>query len=175
MITFAGFPLGGLAAMAFPGPIDSIGAALIGGLVTGAILGAVQAWGLGRRRPAPDLWIVATAVGLMIGLGVGAGAVDFRTSLGALAVQGATCGFAVGLAQALVLRPRLGRLAWAWPPALAAIWALGWTITTSIGVEVDEQFTVFGSAGALVVTALTAVLPILVNDHPAPTNQRTAR
>ena len=43
--------------------------------------------------------------------------------------------------------------------ALAAIWAAGWAVTTAVGVEVDQQFTVFGSSGALVVTALTAVLP----------------
>jgi hypothetical protein len=51
----------------------------------------------------------------------------------------------------------------AWPPALAAIWAIGWAVTTFIGVHVDLQFTVFGSAGAIVVTALTAVLPLTLN------------
>ncbi len=40
------------------------------------------------------------------------------------------------------------------------MWAAGWAITTSIGVEVDEQFTVFGSSGAITVTALTVVLPL---------------
>ena len=56
--------------------------------------------------------------------------------------------------------PRLGPLAFAWAPALAAVWALGWTITTAIGVDVESQYTVFGSSGALVVTLLTAVLPV---------------
>ena len=78
-------------------------------------------------------------------------------------VQGAICGLAVGAAQAVVLRARLGRLALAWPPALAAIWALGWTITTLGGIQVDQRFTVFGSFGAITVTALTAVLPLIIN------------
>ena len=160
MVTFVGFPLGGLTASLVAGPVDSAGAALLGGAVTGAILGAVQAWGLGRRRPPAAQWILATALGLTVGLGVGAAAVDYRTSLSALALQGAVCGAAVGIAQALVLRARLGRLALAWPPALGLIWALGWAITTAIGVQVDEQFTVFGSSGAVVVTALTVVLPL---------------
>ena len=31
------------------------------------------------------------------------------------------------------------------------------------GIRVDEQFYVFGASGALVATALTAVLPIVIN------------
>ena len=160
MLTFVGFPIGGLTASFVAGPVDSAGAALLGGAVTGAILGAVQAWGLGRRRPPATQWIRATALGLAVGLAVGAAAVDYRTSLSALALQGAVCGATVGIGQALILRARLGRLALAWPPVLGLIWALGWAITTAIGVEVDEQFTVFGSSGAVVVTALTVILPL---------------
>jgi hypothetical protein len=107
-------------------------------------------------------WALATAVGLMIGLGVAATAVGFGSSMAALVVQGAICGLAVGAAQALVLFRHVGRLALAWPFVLAALWALGWTITTAVGVEVDDRFTVFGSSGAVTVTALTAVLPVLV-------------
>ena len=165
MVTFTGFPLGGFAAELLVGPVDSITTALIGGLITGVFIGAVQWWGLGsgHGRPAPAVWIAATAIGFIVGLGVGAAAVGYGTSLGSLVMQGAICGFAVGIAQALVLRARLGRLALAWPPALAAIWAIGWAVTTSIGVQVDLQFTVFGSAGAIVVTALTVVLPLSLN------------
>jgi hypothetical protein len=46
---------------------------------------------------------------------------------------------------------------------LAAIWALGWVVTTAIGVQVDERFTVFGSSGAIVVTVLTIALPLVLN------------
>lgn len=163
MVSFAGFPLGGVAAIALTGPVDNLSAALAGGLATGAVLGAVQAWAMGAARPNPIAWIVTTAIGLMTGLGLGASLVDFETNLGALMLQGAVCGAFVGAAQAGVLLPRVGPVALAWPFALAAIWAAGWAITTSIGVQVDEQFTVFGSAGAVVVTALTAVLPLLLN------------
>jgi hypothetical protein len=78
-------------------------------------------------------------------------------------VQGAVCGLAVGTAQALALRHSLGRIAFAWPAALAAIWALGWAVTYAAGIAVNDQFTVFGSSGAVVVTALTVVLPVLLN------------
>ena len=47
MVTFAGYPLGGYAAFLITGRVDGAVPALAGGLLTGAILGAVQVWGLG--------------------------------------------------------------------------------------------------------------------------------
>jgi hypothetical protein len=98
-------------------------------------------------------------VGLAAGLALGSAAVDYATNLADLVVQGAICGLAIGTAQALVLR---GRAAYLWAPALSALWALGWATSTSIGIDVDTQWTVFGSSGALVVTAATAALPVLL-------------
>lgn len=164
MVTFVGFPLGGFAAMLLVGPVDSPWAAVVGGLITGLAIGVAQFLGMGRGdRPPVGPWIAATTIGMMVGLAVGATAVDYATSLQALVIRGAICGLAVGAGQAFMLRPRLGRLALAWPPALAVIWAIGWAVTTSAGILVDQQFTVFGSFGAIVVTALTAVLPVIIN------------
>ncbi len=176
MAGFVGFPLGGLAAMIVVGPVDSTVTAVAGGLLTGAVLGTAQAAGLGLRPWLPLegaaflQWIAATAVGLGVGLGIGSTAVGFGTSLPALVVQGAISGLAVGAAQAVVLRHRLGALALGWPPALAAFWAIGWFITTSVGVQVEEQFTVFGAAGAITVTLLTTVLPTVLA-HRAPSTR----
>lgn len=157
--TFLGFPLGGLVAELVTGPVDDAAAALLGGALTGAVLGSAQAWGIGRHGPPAHRWILATSAGLATGLAVGSAAVGYGTSLGELAAQGAICGLAIGTAQALVLR---GRGAYLWAPALSALWALGWAITTAIGVDVETQYTVFGSSGAIVVTAATAVLPALL-------------
>jgi hypothetical protein len=153
MASFVGFPLGGLAAMVI------VGSAAIGGLITGAILGAAQALGLGRLIP-PVAWVVATAAGLAVGLGIGATAVGFATDLAALAIQGAVCGLAVGAAQAVVLFRAGSRLAPGWPVLLAGSWALAWALITLAGVQVDDQFTVFGAIGAVTVTAITLVLPL---------------
>jgi hypothetical protein len=178
MVTFLGFPAGGLAAMLIVGPVDSTATALAGGLVTGALIGVAQAWGLrlgvDRGRGPAVAWVAATALGLMVGLGIGATAVDFGTSLTALVTQGAICGLVVGAAQAFVLRARLGRLSLLWPPALAAIWAIGWAVTTAGGIQVDEQFTVFGSFGAITVTAITAVLPVIVHRRSATASEESA-
>jgi len=162
IVTFAGFPAGGFTAMLIVGPVNSVTTALAGGLITGLILGAAQAWGLGWPRPGAIRWIAATAAGLAAGLGAGAALVGFGTSLAALAVQGAVCGLVLGAAQAAVLRRAIGRIAWGWPAVLAPVWALGWAVTYAAGVAVDEQFTVFGSSGAIIVTALTVVLPIVI-------------
>ncbi|MFZ0161358.1 MAG: hypothetical protein WAL50_20190, partial [Kineosporiaceae bacterium] len=120
MVTFLGFPLGGACAGVLAGPVDSPPAALLGGLITGSILGVVQAWALGHSRARAGRWIAATAIGLMTGLTLGSAAVGYATSLRALVVQGVVCGIAVGAAQAWVLWPRLGPSALAWPAALGA-------------------------------------------------------
>jgi hypothetical protein len=163
MPTFVGFPLGGELAKVIVGHVDDPAAALAGGAITGAVLGLVQWFGFRHTGPSAARWIVATTAGFAGGLAAGAAAVDYRTDIGSLATQGAICGAIVGVAQAAVLFGRLGRLALAWPPALAGLWALGWTITTAAGIDVEAQYTVFGSSGALVVTAATSVLAIALD------------
>lgn len=54
------------------------------------------------------------------------------------------------------------RIVWAWPAVLAGAWALGWTITASAGVDVEAHYSVFGASGAVVVTAATAILAIML-------------
>ena len=163
MLSFAGYPVGGYAAFLLTGRVDSAGPALAGGLLTGAVLGAFQVWAIGQRLPRPVAWILATAVGLMAGVAAGAALVDYRTTLGSLVIQGVVTGALVGTAQSAVLVPQLGALALVWPFFLAATFAVGWAVTTSAGIDVDLQFTVFGSSGALTATLLTAVLPVLLN------------
>lgn len=158
--TFAAFPLGSVVARAFAGPVDGPVAALAGGVVTGLAVGAAQAWALGEHRPPVAAWVAATGAGLGIGLALGAGLVGFATDARSLTLQGALTGAAVGLAQAAVLlRTRRTSLALLWPVLLGGAYALGWTVTTAVGVEVDAQFTVFGSSGAALVALLTLVLP----------------
>lgn len=170
MVSFAGFPLGGFAAFLLLGPVDSLGSALAGGLLTGAILGAVQAWALGPAQPRRPAWIVATAMGMGAGLALGASLVDFRVGLDDLVQQGAVCGAVVGLAQAVVLVRLVGIRAFAWPIALSVIWAIAWAVSTAIGIQVDDRYTIFGSSGALVATALTLVLPVLLQRRAGVSN-----
>ena len=102
---FLAFPFAGLAGTAAAGRVDDAGAALVGGLVTGLVVGAAQAL-VSRRRLDPLRWLPATAVGMGAGLLLGAWAVDYSTSLADLAVMGALTGLILGPAQALALPPR---------------------------------------------------------------------
>jgi hypothetical protein len=92
-----------------------------------------------------------------VGLLAGAAAVGYETGLGDLALMGAITGVILGPAQALVLAPRWQR-AWAWALAMPALWAAGWSVTTAIGVDVERQYVVFGSAGAITVMAVSGLL-----------------
>src|SRR5690349_24737880 len=88
---FLAFPLAGLAGTAVAGRVDSPLAALLGGTVTGLVIGAGQAL-VSRRRLDPRWWVPATAIGMGLGLLLGAALVDYRTSLAHLALMGALTG-----------------------------------------------------------------------------------
>jgi hypothetical protein len=153
---FLAFPIAGLAGAAPLGRVDDPAAALIGGTLTGLILGVGQAL-FSRRRLDGRRWGTATALGMGLGLLIGATVVDYQTSLADLALMGALTGLILGPAQALALPPRTP-LRWMWAAAVPALWALGWTATTLGGIAVDEQFTVFGAYGALTFATLSGVL-----------------
>jgi hypothetical protein len=154
---FVAFIIGGALATAVVGRINDVGSALIGGMIAGAVIGTGQ-WLVARRLLGnPQTWIPATAVAMSIGLGVGAWAVGYGTSLGELALMGFITGIPLGAAQAYLLRDRLAN-AWVWAAAMPLLWALGWTVTTAGGIDVDQQFAVFGAYGAITFMALSGVL-----------------
>ena len=155
-LSFLAFPIAGIAGSAVAGRVDDPAAALVGGAVSGLVIGAGQAI-LSRRRLDPRRWVPATAVGMGAGLMLGAWAVDYGTSLTDLAVMGVLTGLVLGPVQALALPPRAAH-PWAWAVATPALWALGWTVTTLGGIHVEEQFTNFGAYGALTFSALAGLL-----------------
>jgi uncharacterized membrane protein len=153
---FLAFPIAGLLAEALTGRINDASSALVGGMVAGAVIGTGQ-WLVARRLLDAQTWIPATALAMGIGLGVGAWVVGYGTSLGELALMGAITGIPLGVAQAYLLRDRVAN-AWVWAAAMPLLWALGWTVSTFIGVSVDNQFAVFGASGAITFMALSGVL-----------------
>jgi uncharacterized membrane protein len=153
---FLAFPIAGILAEALTGRINDASSALVGGMVAGAVIGTGQ-WLVARRLLDPQTWIPATALAMGIGLLVGAWVVSYGTSLSELALMGFITGIPLGAAQAYLLRDRLAN-AWVWGAAMPLLWALGWTVTTAIGVGVDSQFAVFGAAGAITFMALSGVL-----------------
>jgi hypothetical protein len=164
----AAFPIAGLIGWAIGGHVDAVDAALVGGAITGAGIGAVEWWAAKGALGRPAVWISASTVGYAAGLAAGAALVGYDTELGTLAVMGLISGAVLGGAQGLVLAQQGRRgLAVPWALAMPVIFALGWCASTGIGVDVDDQFTVFGAAGAVVFMLLSGL--VLARFTPART------
>jgi len=157
---FLSFPLAGILGGAIAGPVDSPLAALLGGAVTGLVIGTGQ-WLASGCRLRADRWIPASTVGMALGLLLGATVVGFGTDLRDLALMGALTGIPLGIAQAIALPGATGAR-WTWAALMPALWALGWSITTLVGVDVQTQYTVFGSTGAITVSALAGIAFVLL-------------
>lgn len=168
-----GFPIAGFVADVVVDGVDSVGAALAGGLIAGAIIGAAQWFAL--RRWVSWLWIPATCVGMAVGLAAGAALVDYRTGRGDVALLGAVTGGGVGIMQALILvRHRIPGAFW-WALANPPGWALGWLVTSYvITTNVDERFANFGASGAVVFGLLTWLLLAVLLRAAAPQVPATA-
>jgi hypothetical protein len=152
-----GLPIAGYIADLVVNGVDSVGTALAGGLIVGAIIGAAE-WFVLRQRVS-WLWIPATIAGMAVGLVAGAALVDYGVGRGDLALMGAVTGLAVGTMQALVLaRDRIPGAVW-WAVANPPAWALGWIVSSYvISSNIDERFPIFGASGALVFGFLTWLL-----------------
>jgi hypothetical protein len=168
-----GFPIGGFLADLVVDGVDSVGAAIVAGLIAGAIIGAAQWFAL--RRWVSWLWIPATTAGMAVGLAAGAALVDYGISRGDLALMGAVTGAGVGVMQALVLaRHRISGAFW-WAVANPPAWAVGWLVSSYvIARNIDERFPVFGASGALVFGLLTWLLLAVLVRTTAPESRRTA-
>jgi hypothetical protein len=151
------FPIGGYIADLVVNGVNSVGAALAGGLIVGAVIGAAE-WFVLRRRVS-WLWIPATIVGMAVGLVAGAALVDYGIGRGDLALMGAVTGLAVGTMQTLVLaRHKIPGALW-WAVANPPAWALGWFVSSYvISRNIDERFPIFGASGAIVFGLLTLFL-----------------
>jgi hypothetical protein len=169
--TLLAFPLAGLAGRAVAGPVDSTWTAVLAGLVAGLVIGAAQ-WLALRRIGIDTRWILATAGGLAVGLGLGFAIFGYGETVSDMWIVGAMSGLGVGIAQWPLLHGLVnGSIAWI--PASAAAWALGWTVTTAIGVDPDDRWAVPGLSGAATATLLLGAVLWMLARQGLP--DRTAR
>jgi hypothetical protein len=155
LLTALAFPPSGYVAHLVAGRVDSVPAAVLNGVIAGTGIGAAQ-WALLRHRGVSPIWILATAIGLGVGLATGAELVSYRTDITSLATMGAVCGLVVGIAQGATLRNATRMLGWA--AVNAALWALGWTVTTAGGIDVSQQWAVFGAYGCFTLAVLQSTV-----------------
>jgi hypothetical protein len=153
------FPIAGYIGWQFGGRVDAVGAASVGGALTGAGIGAVQWWAAGGALGRPAAWITATAAGYAVGLASGAALIGYDTDLGSLALMGLVSGALLGAAQGFVVA-NAGRRALVvpWTAAMPALFALGWSATSAGGISIEEQFTVFGAYGSALFMLLSGLL-----------------
>jgi len=158
--TLLAFPLAGLAGRAIAGPVDATWTAILAGAVAGLVLGVAQ-WLALRRIGIDARWILATGGGLAVGLGLAFALFGYGHTVSDMWIVGAVSGLVIVIAQWPLLHGLFnGSIAWI--PATAAAWALGWTVTTAIGVDPDDRWAVFGLSGSATCTLfLGAVLWLL--------------
>jgi hypothetical protein len=159
LLAIVGFPIGGFIGHLIGGPAATVPAALISGLIAGAIIGASQAVALGLLRlQAMALWVGATAIGLGVALAAVTGVIgQIDTQTEAIAL-GAVSGLALGAGQAAVLMRERVTNAWVWVFASGVAWAIGWAVTSGIGVALEAGWPVYGLSGALVSQIITGVV-----------------
>jgi hypothetical protein len=151
LLTALAFPPAGLIAHVVAGRVDSPSAAVLNGVIAGAGIGTAQ-WALLRHRDVSRSWIVASAAGMSAGLAAGAALVSYRTDITSLAVMGALTGLGVGIAQGATFGTANRMLGWS--VTTSALFALGWTITTAGGIDVSQQWAVFGAYGCTTLALL---------------------
>ena len=119
MAVWPAFPVAGYIGWKVGGRIDAVDAALVGGALTGAGLGAVEWWAAKGALGRAAAWISSSAVGYAVGLAAGAALVGYGTDLSDLAAMGAVSGLVLGAAQGLALAAQgRKRLAVAWATAI---------------------------------------------------------
>lgn len=152
-----GTPIGGYVADLVVDGVDSLGAAIVAGLIVGAIIGAAEWFAV--RRWVSWLWIPTTTAGMAIGLAIGAALVDYGIGRADMALMSAVTGLGVGAMQAAVLARHQVRGALWWAIANPLGWALGWFVSSYvIARNIAERFPIFGASGALVFGLLTWLL-----------------
>lgn len=158
LLASVAYPIGGFVGQAVGGPAAITPAALISGLVAGGAIGLGQALAQGLRPRALVLWAAATAVGLALSLAVVTAIIGQIDTMVDAVLLGAVCGLAIGTGQAALLaRERVGN-AWIWVVASGVAWAIGWTVTSGIGVVLAPGWPVFGLTGAVASQAITGIV-----------------
>lgn len=155
MPTFLAFPLAGLLASLALGPVQDLLSAAVAGAMVGAVLGLAQWWALKPLAISFD-WAWSTAVATMVASPLAWAFTSYSTSVETMTLWGLIAGAVVGLGQ--VASQKLGMpKTLAWSALVAASWSLAWFISASVIVDIDSNYAIFGSTGAIAATALLAL------------------
>jgi hypothetical protein len=140
-------------------PVDTPVRALIAGAIAGAALGLIQWLILRSRLPSLSTgWVVATSLGMAVGLALGTAFLGSETGGNELLWRGGITGLCIGIAQAIVFRRVLPLTqSFVWTGVVSLGWALGWFVTRAAGIDLSQKWYVFGASGALTFQLLTGL------------------
>jgi hypothetical protein len=157
IIAVVGFPIGGFLGQAIAGPAATASAAILSGLIAGAIIGVAQALALGLRSTALGIWVGGTAVALAVALGIMTAAIGQIETSGEAIGLGVLSGALIGATQSTVLMRAGVANGWMWLPITAIAWGVGWLVTSGVGVALGPGWPVYGASGAVVSQVTTAI------------------
>lgn len=167
LLTFFAFPLGGGLAFLLIRSAASVGQAAVGGAITGLILGVAQWIVLRQMIALSSWWIVATGLGLALGLALSVALLGTGLELRPLVIRAALTGGILGISQWLLLRQYIALAGW-WAAVVMLGWVTGWIVTRAAGVDLSRGWTVFGASGALVFAGLTGLALVWLLRHRLP-------
>ena len=159
VLAFLGFPIAGLLAN-LVGSVTTPARAILAGAVAGAVLGLIQWFVLKSRLPQlPVWWVVATSAGFAIGLAISTMVLGSETAGSELLWRGVITGLCIGAAQFVVLQRVLPLpQSLVWVGVVGLLWALGWFITRSAGIDLSYKWAVFGASGAITFQLLSGLV-----------------
>ena len=173
VFAFLGFPIAGLLAN-LVGAVTTPVRAVLAGAIAGAVLGLFQWLVLKSRLPQLSIWwIIATSAGFAIGLAISTALLGSETAGSELLWRGVITGLCIGAAQCLVLRQVLPLpQSLIWIGVVGLVWALGWFVTRSAGIDLSLKWAVFGASGALIFQLVTG-LALYFHAANSPGNEMT--
>jgi len=133
--------------------------AILAGAIAGATLGLIQWLILKSRLPLLSIWwVVATSVGMAVGLAISTMLLGSETAGNELLWRGAITGLCIGAAQCIAFQGVLPLPQSAiWIGVVGLGWALGWFVTRAAGIDLSPKWSVFGVSGALTFQLLTGL------------------
>ena len=158
VLAFLSFPIAGLLAN-LVGSVTTPVRAILAGAIAGATLGLIQWLILKSRLPLLSIWwVVATSVGMAVGLAISTMLLGSETAGNELLWRGAITGLCIGAAQCIVFQRVLPLPQSAiWIAVVGLGWALGWFVTRAAGIDLSPKWSVFGVSGALTFQLLTGL------------------
>jgi len=158
VLAFLSFPIAGLLAN-LVGSVTTPVRAILAGAIAGATLGLIQWLILKSRLPLLSIWwVVATSVGMAVGLAISTMLLGSETAGNELLWRGAITGLCIGAAQCIAFQGVLPLPQSAiWIGVVGLGWALGWFVTRAAGIDLSPKWSVFGVSGALTFQLLTGL------------------